>query len=367
MPSNLNPLSLNIYRYIGAIIVVFFHYGRKTEIFEWGFGFWSSAPSMLSYFFLLSGFVLTLVYLRGKQFDIKNYFVNRVGRIVPIYLVAMLLCLFLIVNFQVIDDIYGYVLSLFFLQSWFPPYAVQINPPAWSLSVEIFFYLLFPVVLIYLRKVQPKVIHLALFTAAMWVFTQLVHINLLNSEAYTGAGTILHQLILFFPLSHMSGFLLGMTLAYGLLHYAKPMVRGGAATVMTILTMLLVIVALICFRETYEVAGIKLPVASSFFVPLFLVFIWMISRCDSVINRFMSNRLFVALGDASYAVYILQAPAVVLYQGYVSPRLGLPVTLDFLVFIALLTGLGLLSFYCFETPVNRWIRKRYQRRLVKQG
>lgn len=39
-----------------------------------------------------------------------------------------------------------YVLTLTMLQSWLPPLSLAINPPVWSLSTEVLFYVMVPAI-----------------------------------------------------------------------------------------------------------------------------------------------------------------------------------------------------------------------------
>jgi peptidoglycan/LPS O-acetylase OafA/YrhL len=132
-------------------------------------------------FFVLSGFAVRLSSgPAGLQTtaDIDQYLYRRFKRIVPLFLVALILTaavgLWLA---RASDPAYG-VWTLFgnlvFLQSssftrgtWFVPYGG--NGPLWSLSYEMFYYLLYPVLVCVLRPWQafPR----GLRFAAAWVLT----------------------------------------------------------------------------------------------------------------------------------------------------------------------------------------------------
>src|SRR6266446_1525759 len=112
-------------------------------------------------FFTLSGFVLAINYgpafARSLTQPLRSYFVARFARVYPLYILALLLSFSVIGNFfyelaHYPGDTFtalGYYCSM--TQSWFhvPVFeeyrlravALAYLPPAWSISVECFFYL----------------------------------------------------------------------------------------------------------------------------------------------------------------------------------------------------------------------------------
>ncbi|MBT3880231.1 MAG: hypothetical protein HON76_21990 [Candidatus Scalindua sp.] len=56
---------LTFFRFIAAVIVVIFHFGRDATGFS---GVLIAGPQMVTFFLVLSGFVMTLSYLNKKDF-----------------------------------------------------------------------------------------------------------------------------------------------------------------------------------------------------------------------------------------------------------------------------------------------------------
>ena len=68
----------------------------------------------------------------------------------------------------------------------------------------------------------------------------------------------------------------------------------------------------------------------------------------------------MALGNASYALYLIHMPILFLFQHFRW------VTQAFYpVYLALCVVLSLLSFHYFETPARFWLLERFHRRLVR--
>lgn len=162
-----------------AITHVTTHYSPKTAA-TWQTGIFGFS---LVYFFVLSGFLLFLPYVRnvvedrsvGKMPDVTDYVVHRFARIVPVYLV-----IFLFVNFVLrlsyvhnpalqpvgtqdgtgmITDPGMLIANLTLTQTYFPSYIQTGINPSWSLTLEYAFYTSLPLLgflLFRLRKASNR-------------------------------------------------------------------------------------------------------------------------------------------------------------------------------------------------------------------
>ena len=104
-------------------------------------------------FFVISGFILALPFasywLRGtKPVILKAYFLRRLTRLEPPYVVSMLLFFGLLVGFvhqkSVVDLAPHLAASILYVHNLVYGEGSAINPVAWSLEVEIQFYILVP-------------------------------------------------------------------------------------------------------------------------------------------------------------------------------------------------------------------------------
>ena len=134
---------LAVWRFILALIVFFSHYDfyvKKTWIT--GFiGNFSAFVAVLSFFFV-SGYSIAHSYFKSP----KGFYKRRFKRIYLTYLVCFIISL---VVFSIKEPFYIFtngidvIGSLFFLQT-FVTHQVEFNISAWSLAIEIFFYILTP-------------------------------------------------------------------------------------------------------------------------------------------------------------------------------------------------------------------------------
>jgi len=106
----------------------------------------------VTFFFVLSGFVLAWGFRPGTR--PTDFFANRVGRIVPVYLAVMLFAVAVHVYVNGSLGRLGAALAnLTMTQAWLPESVTDTYDGAsWSLCCEMFLYLLLPLLVLYLAR-----------------------------------------------------------------------------------------------------------------------------------------------------------------------------------------------------------------------
>ena len=141
-------LELECVRGLAFLLVFLFHaWGLTFEKVDFPIPLWLSymaaGSSGVTLFFVLSGFLLSMPWLRyaageGHAPSVRNYYVARVLRIVPLYLAAVLFATMVTGNWEV-----GLRAALFqFVAFEMFPYSVV----WWTLTTEVQFYLILPLV-----------------------------------------------------------------------------------------------------------------------------------------------------------------------------------------------------------------------------
>ncbi|WP_128543438.1 acyltransferase family protein [Larkinella soli] len=161
--------SLDILRGLAALAIVFFHWRhffytcRTADGFRpaaqplyriFGF-FYEQGDQAVDFFFSLSGFIFFWLYadrIRSRETSFRTFVILRISRLYPLHLITLLLVLILQLIYvsrtgcfliYPANDLYHFILHLFFASNWGIQEAFSFNGPVWSVSVEVFLYLLF--------------------------------------------------------------------------------------------------------------------------------------------------------------------------------------------------------------------------------
>ncbi len=347
-------------RFIAALTVVFFHYGQTVFPANIPFLFENvtAGPIAVGYFYVLSGFIMAIAYYqpdshKQQAINKKKYWIARFARIYPVYLLALLLMVAAKYK-TLVDNGDSIALQVLLLQSWFPGHPITLNTPGWSLSVEAFFYLCFPFLLMWVYKQGIKA--LAIFCIALWLITQIILLVQLNSSAYA-PKTHLHDFIYYNPLMHLSSFVAGLLVGIYLKHSSEKQTTKNNCFWLGF--SFLVIFLLIWARPHLEsFLGIKIALTNGLLAPAFLCFIIFLARSENIVTQIFKHKWLILLGEASYSLYILQKPIHGLYDKIIVPRIHLSETVHFYVFLIGLIIISILSYKYFETPMRKLIRNK---------
>jgi peptidoglycan/LPS O-acetylase OafA/YrhL len=152
-------------RFIAAALVFFFHGAtdflfKSPRITSDYLRTVSNAGSLgVSFFFVLSGFVLTWSMRPGDT--TLRFWRRRVFKIVPNHVVTFSVALILIAFAGEAIALWPTLMNLFLVDSWVPKYSYinSADGVSWSLSCEALFYLCFPLLILAIRRIRP---------AALW-------------------------------------------------------------------------------------------------------------------------------------------------------------------------------------------------------
>ena len=105
----------------------------------------------VSFFFVLSGFILAYTYPNLREVSsVRHFWIARFARIWPAHLATLLLVTIVAPNMPPVEHRLSITLAnILLLQSWLPfrDSILSYNGVAWSISTEFFFYLCFPVLI----------------------------------------------------------------------------------------------------------------------------------------------------------------------------------------------------------------------------
>lgn len=349
--------ALTSLRFFAAILVVIFHFGRNTQLADIAKPFIISGPQMVTFFFVLSGFVMLVAHYHKKNEGLRKFYVARIARIVPVYILALLLVIFLYYG-KGNNNITSVLLSVTFLQSWFTPYPLSLNSPAWSLSVEALFYVSFPLVLFVIRSSRISEVKLLFISVVFYFLTQAILSNLMTINSENGFSKTLHDMIYYFPVSHYCSFLLGVSGGYIYVKNREKFNQSGyLSAVILVIAFLFIYILLQYPKIPVALIGFPLAYGSSFYSLFFLILILCVAYSRNIMTMVLSFPLLVLLGESSYALYILQKPLHALYSGIIAEHLSLGENGHFYLFSSMLIAISILVFVFIEKPGKQLIFK----------
>jgi len=307
-------------RFFAAFHVALFHMKEMRILTgpHWLTSFAGIGYVGVSFFFVLSGFILVYTYA-GRDIVLGEFWRTRFARIYPAYLFSLIIYFpfFYIGTHQFHVPFFAFaeqhfalsaVLVLFLLQAWVPPAALAWNAVAWSLSVEAFFYAVFPFALKRFGRLSSTA--LAMIIPACWVAGMAVSIGFLAMRpagaAYVGSAdwSSAVQFVKFFPLVRLPEFLMGMACGFLFIRnernpkLALPLIGIG----------LLGVVATVVVSKVVP----YLVVHTAMSGPAFAALVYGIAL-EPKWAAWLNNRLLVLSGDASYSFYLLHSMFVAMF------------------------------------------------------
>jgi peptidoglycan/LPS O-acetylase OafA/YrhL len=300
--------SLTGLRFFAAFAIVIFHAAgwfpplRPLQwIAPWSLG--------VSFFFVLSGFVLAYNYPSG--IDWPRFIAARVARIWPLHIFCLLVA-FLFIPFPWTHppgpDAWQTLATVFLFQAWWPDGNVTyaINGVAWSISVELFFYCCFPVIIARWGKwgFAPIVVAILLVV----VFLTFASMANLPVRQWGEPGLSGRLVGLTFPPVRLLEFVLGVAAAKLCLAYPPVRLSLLASTLLELLAVCALAVSIfyinpILMSYFEGVATIKWIHQSGSCLG-FALLIYLFACFRGAISYIISSRIFIFLGEISFSIYM---------------------------------------------------------------
>jgi peptidoglycan/LPS O-acetylase OafA/YrhL len=365
-------LELTSLRAFAALYVVLFHnlylLGNPAHALPtWVHTLVSMGFVSVSFFFLLSGFVLAYAYGDtgpAKPLDRGAFWKARVARIYPVYLLSFLLDAPRAIGYfldhhppllAALKSVVAGAAYLGLVQAWVPQLASAWNAPGWSLSSEAFFYLLYPFLAERVGRVRTQWL-VPLLAGCAGTSLLLTAPFVWGIDA--AASGFWMALAGFNPLMRLPEFVAGIVLGRMYLlrrSQALPvppsfrlLAPAGAAGVLGVL-----------------LVSPHLPLLllhNGLLLPLFAMIVYGLASCQMPGQRWLRHPVLVLLGRASFALYILHQP-IKNYVVQAGNALGLsPGPLLFSCYLGASVLLSLAAFHWVEEPARQWLRKVLRRR-----
>jgi peptidoglycan/LPS O-acetylase OafA/YrhL len=354
--------ALTSLRFVAAALIVV-HHGERVFRIGSAVDRVAVLDQAVSFFFVLSGFILAYVYPSLGPGDARRFAVARFARLWPLHAATFALAFLLSPSVAATATVPAALANLALVHAWFPSgrFYFSFNGPSWSISTEAAFYALFP--------------WLVRDFARTWGW------KLALSLAATGATIVACAAVLpwlptawvlpyIFPAGRVFEFVLGMTAALAWRRLAgRPGPGTAAATALEVAA--LAASALVMWRTNAwlaavpafawgpigNVTGIWMHSAGASCLP-FAVLVVVMARGGGLVSRALAWRGCVRLGEISYAVYLLHFPLLQWYADRRDALAAIPPAVAYVAWWAALLVAAELTWRFLEMPCRRAIVRR---------
>lgn len=302
-------------------------------------------------FFVISGFIIAFPFLAaartGKTVSLNKYFLRRLTRLEPPYMISLLVIfLFMaLTGFKsAIAGRYGgtgasgesLLASLFYVHGLVFGRPSELNPPTWSLELEIQFYLMAPLLIYVFNRCKG--------VAGKAAFSLLGLAAIVVAQITIGGDAPARKLFLF---AYLHFFILGIILCE-VINHAVWFKRPSA-------------------KRSWDLAGIagllllyKAKWTDPFFVSELLkisaiTLIFFAAFRGNLFKRFLANRWIAVIGGMCYTIYLLHLPLMQVFVEkamrfiMVSTLIG-NFVVQLLIFLPLLMVISGIFFLLIEKP-----------------
>jgi peptidoglycan/LPS O-acetylase OafA/YrhL len=294
----------------------------------------------VQYFWMISGFVFAAVYI-ARSTSTREFVVNRIARLYPL----QLLTLFLVAALQLLsrwmceheqiyvnNDLWHFVLNLFFASHWGLEKGYSFNGPVWSVSIEVLVYAAFWISLpfIYRRGIAGP----AVLAGICWLLHYRARLLYSDEDSLSCAFYFFLGTAVWILMSRLD------RRPRPLLALSVPLMAAGLA---------------VFYVRPHSTDSVGMPL---FLSGVLLIF------CAIEVGGW--NRIFAPtrwFGDCTYGTYLWHIPIQILtltaLDRFVGSREPALHAWFFVSFICLTVLVARLSFIWIENPARRLIQRRY--------
>ncbi|MEC4005626.1 acyltransferase [Flavobacterium sp. SUN052] len=351
-PKKLHFNALTGIRAIAAIMIFVYHNRKywKDDLHPELFRLCNEFNLGVQLFFILSGFLIAKSYgsqpLQSAR-HFKKYFLQRIIRIMPLY--------WLLLTLYYLDASFGNfhfsIINYLLLQGFSVTHSLDAISQSWSLTVEMTFYAFAPVLMLLLQKKLAYLIGFLVVLYGAAVIVGLVWTSYLgNPNSYLHPANFV-LMSTFFGQSIL--FASGMFLA----HYPNFWNRlplSKYATTLGAIGFVLIVYIIGLFQESRVDHGTNHWQGKLLFftlLPFFVVLLFHgLMNQKTYLQRFLSSKIMVLLGNASFAFYLI-------HISYANLKLKSWIFLSDRNFV-LLWIVSIALYYGFEKPVYAWYKRK---------
>jgi peptidoglycan/LPS O-acetylase OafA/YrhL len=310
----------------------------------------------VSFFFILSGFIITYTYkdkFLNNTITFKNFIIARIARLYPLHFLTLLIAIPLtfkelfINNQEWIKKLFA---NIFLIQSFFNDtgYFHSFNGLSWSISDEMFFYIMFPfLILIIFRKnisfISNSLIIIVLFLIVIYLM------DIPHPADY-------HRVFFIFPITRLADFCVGIILCkiYLSVDLSNSRLNFSWLEGSVLITFFL-------FLACRNFIELKYRYSVYYWLPMGLM-IFVFAYQKGGISKILSKQFFVTLGEISFGFYLYHLLVYNYFCALNSRFLHMQSSIGITIVCLIATLIiSYLSYFYYEKPLNQWLKKKMLR------
>jgi peptidoglycan/LPS O-acetylase OafA/YrhL len=311
----------------------------------------------VSFFFILSGFVLALNYktkLITKHISFKEFWIARIARIYPLHLLTLIISIPIsLTSVSVLVWLVKLITNGLLLQSFIPIRDIyfSFNAPSWSISAELFFYALFPLIIIGYYKFKNV------------LFLNLILIIMIPVGIYYLPEKFEHPLFYINPFLRIADFSIGILL-YNL--YERINIGNTRLTRMATLFEIFSIMLLFLFFGFHKYIPQGYRYSCYYWIPMSAI-IFVFAFQAGLFSKLLSHKLLILLGEISFSFYLLHTLFIRCILGV--NRKFVIIDNSYLLFTIVFTVALIASYYSYrfiELPASKYIKLKYSGKMSRK-
>lgn len=321
----------------------------------------------VTFFFILSGFILTYNYdsdVKARKINTKGFLLLRLSRIYPTHFLTFLITLVL-TGFAFKEKILPAIFNLTLIQSFVfkLDYYFSFNAVSWSISDELFFYIICCFLLLLPFK---KLVKLCLGVLIVLIILVVMSVH------YRFSFCAQHWVFYICPLSRSFDFMVGIILAKIFMKNFITIENKYSTTIFTLieifaLTLLIIFFYIaIHFLTGHFRFNQQVRYDIYYVIPMGLLILTFAFE-KGWFSKMLRSNAVVFLGEISFSMYMFHYMIIIYLNKYLVELLhchvfGALSAIAFgVIFFSVTIIASALNYSLFEMPLNKFFRKKFKR------
>lgn len=342
-----------------AAMAIFLWHSQTGYFFNYGAFSPFTLLGAVPVFFVLSGLVLTINY--NSYCSWPDFFVARIARVWPAHMTA-LICLFLVFYpysmdfFHHEETVIQLIINVLLLQSWSSNVATywSYNSPSWSVSCELFFYAIFPLLFLALSRQTLW----RIWAIVIVIFIAIIAVDKIHPKIDTFWLGVVN------PVSAFVAFAVGVTAGVYRKRCPTSKQHGlvGGSIIQSI-ALVLALAANVYFGSYHAVItpAADLALATYGPTPFYAALLLALARYDGWLSRGLSYPIIVYGGEISYSIYLFHQIFIRWHSTKLQVFNSVPIWCQYLGILTATLVTAAVVHRLVEQPARRWMLAGWKR------